>query len=159
MYQKLQVFRQNILNEKSAYDRNNKHFGKYREMEMQMYDQLISPEIVVSLDVGGTHKIRTSQDVLCKVNGSLLQRMFLNVHDMRKNQDGFIFLDRDGKTFLNIVNWLRNDRRNFPAFETKLEQDLFLQELNYWKLNEDMKPGVKALSRRKSTSPFVKKFK
>lgn len=85
MYQKLQVFRQNILNEKSAYDRNNKHFGKYREMEMQMYDQLISPETVVSLDVGGTHKIRTSQDVLCKVNGSLLQRMFLNVHDMRKN--------------------------------------------------------------------------
>ena len=29
----------------------------------------------MSLDVGGTHKIRTSQDVLCKVNGSLLQRM------------------------------------------------------------------------------------
>ena len=54
---------------------------------------------------------------------------------MRKSNDGFIFLDRDGKTFLNVINYLRNDRKNFPAFETKLEQDLFIQELNYWKLN------------------------
>jgi|TARA_B110001450_G_C17202834_1_gene312128 hypothetical protein len=61
--------------------------------------------------------------------------MFLGVHEMRKSNDGFIFLDRDGKTFLNVINYLRNDRKNFPAFETKLEQDLFIQELNYWKLN------------------------
>lgn len=100
---------------------------------------------MISLDVGGTHKIRTSLDILCKVQGSTLQKMFVNHKNLKRNQDGYIFLDRDGKTFLTLVNYLRNERRSFPVFETKHEQDLFVQELRFWRLSEDIKPGFKSI--------------
>ena len=93
---------------------------------------------VISLDVGGTHQIRTSQDLLCKVEGSLLQQMFCGVHDLPVNQHGNIFLDRDGSTFLALINYLRNNRDEFPQFANPGDQQLFVKELQFWDLNQDL---------------------
>jgi len=39
----------------------------------------------VWLDVGGSHQIKTGVDILCSVEGSLLQRMFSGRHELRQD--------------------------------------------------------------------------
>ena len=104
--EKLTSYRNSVLAEKNDWEKQKeklekKMLGTYRKR-------------VISLDVGGTHQIRTSQDLLCKVEGSLLQQMFCGVHDLPINQSGNVFLDRDGSTFLSLINYLRNNRDDFP---------------------------------------------
>ena len=43
-----------------------------------------------------------------------------------------IFLDRDGPTFMNMINYLRNQRKEIPIFETTKDEHLFYRELQYW---------------------------
>jgi hypothetical protein len=43
-----------------------------------------------------------------------------------------IFIDRDGKTFLALINYLRNDRKMIPEFgDINMESNFYI-ELNYW---------------------------
>jgi len=53
---------------------------------------------VVALNVGGTHHMMTERDVLRLCPGSILERMFNGLHELKKI-DNEVFLDRDGKTF------------------------------------------------------------
>ena len=73
---------------------------------------------LVNLDVGGTHRITTNLDLLTVIKGSLLAKMFSGRNDIPKNDKGNIFLDRDGETFLTLVNYLRNHRRAIPKFDS-----------------------------------------
>jgi hypothetical protein len=43
------------------------------------------------------------------------------MHELKVNEEGEVFLDRDPKTFEMLINYLRSDCRIFPAFETKNE--------------------------------------
>lgn len=95
-------------------------------------------EVNVWLDVGGTHHIKTGVDILCSVDGSLLKRMFSGGHELRKDQEGKIFIDRDGETFLSLVNYLRNGRRELPVFETLMKYQLFEEELEFWAMTDDL---------------------
>ena len=70
---------------------------------------------VVALNVGGTHHLMTERDVLCLVPGSLLHKQFSGILEPRKVGDE-VFLDRDGKTFLLMVNYLRNNMIVLPDF-------------------------------------------
>lgn len=54
-----------------------------------------------------------------------------------KKVDDEVFLDRDGKTFETLVNYLRNDRKVFPEFQTKQEENLFFKELHYWGIDKE----------------------
>jgi len=53
---------------------------------------------VVALNVGGTHHMMTERDVLRLCEGSILERMFNGLHELKKIENE-VFLDRDGKTF------------------------------------------------------------
>ena len=88
---------------------------------------------VVSLNVGGTHHLKTERDVLRLVKGSILEKMFNGMNEL-KEIDGEVFLDRDGSTFLNLVNYLRNDREVFPDFMDHNDERQFLKELEFWKV-------------------------
>ena len=57
-----------------------------------------------------------SKGVLSSVQGSTLQKMFSGNHELKVFDDGSIFLDRDGKIFGYLVNYLRNNRRVYPEF-------------------------------------------
>lgn len=57
----------------------------------------------------------TERDVLRSCKGSVLDRMFSGLHQL-KVIDNQVFLDRDGKAFQHLVNYLRNDRELFPEF-------------------------------------------
>ena len=63
---------------------------------------------VVALNVGGTHHMMTERDILRQVPGSTLEKFFNGMHELKKIDDK-VFLDRDGKSFQYLVNYLRND--------------------------------------------------
>jgi hypothetical protein len=51
--------------------------------------------------------------------------------------DGHVFLDRDGKTFEIMLNYLRYDRKLWPDFRSEGEQKLLQQELLFWGIRDD----------------------
>ena len=59
--------------------------------------------------------------------------MFSGLHELKKINDE-VFLDRDGKTFLYIVNYLRNHREVFPEFVDPNDEIHFFKELDFWKI-------------------------
>ena len=75
----------------------------------------------------------TERDVLTLCKDSVLEKMFNGMHDLKKIDDE-VFLDRDGKTFLNLVNYLRNDRYVFPEFMDRNDEIHFFKELDFWKI-------------------------
>ena len=98
---------------------------------------------VVSLNVGGTHHLKTERDVLRLCKGSTLEKMFNGMHELKKIDDA-VFLDRDGRTFQYLVNYLRNDRTVFPEFMDKNDEIHFFKELDYWKI--PVRPNTKSAS-------------
>lgn len=88
---------------------------------------------VVAINVGGTHHMMTERDVLRLVPGSTLEKMFNGLHELKKI-DEEVFLDRDGKTFQYLVNYLRNDREVFPEFVDPNDEIHFFKELDFWKI-------------------------
>jgi hypothetical protein len=80
------------------------------EKDKQMIKDMVNLDSeVVALNVGGTHQMMTERDILRQVPGSTLEKMFNGMHDLKKIDDK-VFLDRDGRTFQYLVNYLRNDR-------------------------------------------------
>lgn len=69
--------------------------------------------------------------------------MFNGMHELKKIDDS-VFLDRDGKTFQYLVNYLRNDRTVFPEFMDKNDEIHFFKELDFWKV--PVRPGTKSVS-------------
>ena len=62
---------------------------------------------VVDLNIGGSHQMTCSIDVLKSDKGSDLEKLFSG--DFKhKVIDGKVFLDRDGDTFKQVLNFLRN---------------------------------------------------
>ena len=85
------------------------------------------------MNIGGTEKIMTSRKVLCEgaAKGSKLAELFsLGADELKLNTVADkIFIDRDGKTFAVMVNYLRNDCMVQPRFESEYDESLFKAEL------------------------------
>ena len=75
---------------------------------------------ILDLNVGGTTKIMVSHRILTSVPDCALTKLFSGNHPL-KTVNGQIFLDRDGKTFNYLVNYLRNNRRVYPDFGDYME--------------------------------------
>jgi hypothetical protein len=64
------------------------------------------------LNIGGTHELMTTNQVLCEgfAKGSNLEKTFgpEGVENLSRIGDK-IFIDRDGKTFELLINYLRNN--------------------------------------------------
>jgi BTB/POZ domain len=57
--------------------------------------------------------------------------MFSGRHQIQKH-NGKIFIDRQGESFINMINYLRNGK--FPIFRDKNEEINFLEELQFWQI-------------------------
>lgn len=122
-----------ILDEKKAWE---------SEKRMLLTKNGFDQELV-NLNVGGTHKVTVSQKVLQLVKNSQLAKMFSGMHELKKVDDAY-FIDRDGATFLQLINFLRNDRKIYPEFETANDQKQFSEELIFWGIRDD-RPEEKKL--------------
>ena len=72
---------------------------------------------VVEINCGGTHQIMVKKSVLTKVPGSDLANLFSGKHKLKLDENGKVFLDRDGASFQNVVSFLRNNLKvgNFDS--------------------------------------------
>ena len=86
---------------------------------------------IIDLNIGGTKKISTNKRNLIKFPNSALAKMFSGRHILPKINDR-IFIDRDGKTFLLLLSYLRNDK--LPNFEDEKTKENFFEELDYWQI-------------------------
>lgn len=75
----------------------------------------------------------TERDVLRLCQGSILEKMFNGMHNLKKVEDE-VFLDRDGTTFQHLVNYLRNSQEVFPEFMDRNEEKHFYKELEFWQI-------------------------
>jgi hypothetical protein len=82
--------------------------------------------------------LQTEKDILQSVKGSILKKLFSDMHEL-KIIDNEVFLDRDGRTFESLINYLRTDRRVFPKFDDPERENLFYKELNYWGIDREHK--------------------
>lgn len=89
--------RTDLLKEKDDWEKDKKALEKASNPEGE----------VINLNIGGTHKMMTSVDVLTSDKGSNLEKLFKGDHK-QKMIDGEVFLDRDGETFKSMLNYLRN---------------------------------------------------
>ncbi len=86
---------------------------------------------IIHLNIGGTHKITTTRNTLCKIENTGLFSIFKNKEKINlPKQNEFYFIDRDGKIFMLLLSYLRNMK--IPFFESKYDEVLFYEELEYW---------------------------
>ncbi|KAL6080628.1 putative BTB/POZ domain-containing protein kctd15-like [Balamuthia mandrillaris] len=73
----------------------------------------------VKLDVGGKY-YSTAISNLTKFPDSMLGAMFSGRHEIIKNDEGRVFIDRDGKLFRYILDFLRNNEWDLPHHKPHL---------------------------------------
>ena len=120
---------QNKMNEKYALIKIERDAWEKEKEEISSLVKLDSE--VISLNIGGNVHIQTEKDILRSVPDSKLAKMFSDMHELKTINDE-VFLDRDGKTFEILINYLRNERRLFPEFNDKNQEKHFFKEMHYW---------------------------
>jgi len=86
----------------------------------------------IKLDIGG-HQFSTSRTTLtspCEPD-SMLNAMFSGRHQLHKDEDGSYFIDRDGRNFYYILNYLR-DPINFEVPRDSQVKKELLKEAEYY---------------------------
>jgi hypothetical protein len=95
----------------------------------------------VKLQVGD-HSFTTSRDTLCRVKGSMLEAMFSGRHAIKAEEDGSVFIDRDGEHFKFILNYLRDGK--LPSGLSREVREVLAAEAEYYQL-EDLCGSLRAL--------------
>jgi len=85
---------------------------------------------IIKLNVGGT-VFQTTWDTLTKYSDSMLSAMFAGKIPV-KLEDGYVFIDRDGKHFKKILSFLRNGSIDPPASRDKCIE--LLREAQFYQL-------------------------
>jgi len=85
---------------------------------------------LVKLNVGGT-LFQTTWDTLTKSN-SMLSAMFAGQIPVKLDDNGCVFIDRDGKFFKQILTFLRNGGLDLPADRSKCYE--LMKEAEFYQL-------------------------
>lgn len=96
---------------------------------------------VVNLNVGGK-TYTTMLSTLRKDTGSKLYEMFTGTIPLHRDESGVYFLDRDGRVFYHILNWLRDG--TIPIGLSRVDRLELLNETRYYRLASlhDMLGGI-----------------
>uniref|UniRef100_A0A914E0P4 BTB domain-containing protein n=1 Tax=Acrobeloides nanus TaxID=290746 RepID=A0A914E0P4_9BILA len=86
----------------------------------------------VKLNVGGS-LFQTTLDTLCKYD-SMLRAMFSGRMEVLRDSDGYVLIDRSGKHFGTILNFLRDGTVPLPECKTEVQE--LLAEAKYYCLQE-----------------------
>ncbi|TQE04603.1 hypothetical protein C1H46_009796 [Malus baccata] len=85
----------------------------------------------VLLNVGGKKFSTTFGTLTQRQPDSMLAAMFSGRHTLCQNKKGYVFIDRDGKHFRHILNWLRDGE--IPKFEASQYAEI-VKEAKYYQL-------------------------
>ena len=143
LYHEKEEFKEKCQKEILNYDREKElwkeNLEKAKLLECDEKD-------ILDLNIGGTQLITTTKNTLCKYPNSALALLFSGNHTIKKI-NGRFFIDRDGNTFVKLLEFLRND--TLPNFENDEQKQNFFEELEYWQI-----PNNK-LFKNIEKSPFV----
>lgn len=103
-------------------------------------------EEVISLNVGGK-VFTTTSTTLLKDTKSMLYAMFSNRYPTKKDSNGGHFIDRDGKHFRYILNFLRDGSVDLPEDQATLLQ--ILREAKYYQVEGLVRVVVSRIQRVK----------
>jgi uncharacterized protein YjbI with pentapeptide repeats len=105
-----------------------------RGLKKRVTDVLRTSVDVIVLDVGGV-RFKTSMSTLQSVPESMLGAMFSGRFELSKQADGSFFIDRDGRLFGHVLNWLRD--RTLPVGALSADDREALRvEANFYHLPE-----------------------
>jgi len=119
---------ESVKNEISNLKKNYDEFEKDKMMINTLHF-----EEVIQLNVGG-HRHFSSLKTLQKHQDSLLAKMFSGKFTVKPGNDGSYFVDRDGRNFYLILNYLRDDNITLPKNDQILIDEL-LKEAESYQLN------------------------
>jgi hypothetical protein len=85
----------------------------------------------VKLNVGGS-KFETTLSTLTRYPDSMLGAMFSGRHEVPPDDEGYVFIDRDGTHFRAILNFLRTGFVDLPRSEQAANE--LKRELEYYQL-------------------------
>jgi len=91
----------------------------------------ITSSKLIKLDVGG-FKFSTTLTTLTTEPHSMLAAMFSGRFPVEKNEEGCVFIDRDGRMFHHILNWLRNGY--IPPMENPMDHEYLFMEARYYQI-------------------------
>ncbi|KAM2613915.1 hypothetical protein TB2_028593 [Malus domestica] len=86
---------------------------------------------LVHLNVGGKKFSTTVGTLTQRQPDSMLAAMFSGRHTLCQDKKGYVFIDRDGKHFRHILNWLRDGE--IPKLEASQYAEL-VKEAKYYQL-------------------------
>jgi len=87
----------------------------------------------VKLNVGGC-KFETTASTLTKYENTYFSAAFSGRHEVRLDDDGYYFIDRDGKHFGAILNFLRTGKVRVPSRAEDAED--FMDEVEFYMLTD-----------------------
>jgi hypothetical protein len=76
-----------------------------------------SGTVLLRLSGCGQQRFTVSRATLTKSEGSFFEAMFSGRHSVHEEEDGAVFIDRDGTHFEHILNWMRDDEGSLPVVE------------------------------------------
>ena len=88
---------------------------------------------IINIDIGGKQQITTTKQTLMKYPNTTLSKFITEkLSSQNNNSENKILIERDNKNFVNLINYLRNDK--LPNFKDDKEYQSFLDELEYWQI-------------------------
>lgn len=132
--------------ERHAFNKEKEHFYEAESRGREISAQ----QDPVTVEVGG-EKFRTEIRTLAKCKGSLFPVLVEPLNKREGKRDPYIFIDRDGRHFRFILNYLRQGEKvmRWPAMKNLDISTLneILDEVEYYKI-----AGLEKLLRRKVVS-------
>lgn len=89
---------------------------------------------IIKLNIGG-FKHETTLDTLNRDPNSMLASMFSGRHTTKLGDDGYYFIDRNGKYFEYIIKFLRDGNINLESPSIDMINDI-LDEAKYYNLED-----------------------
>lgn len=131
---------------------------EWSEMKKQLNQASCADDEIVKLNIGGTVEVQVAIRTLTADEHSRLAKLFSQGHRRHVLEDGSVFIDRDGETFLLVIQYLRDGKRTLPEFRSDREYKMFLRELDYWKIKAMQMPQQRAMSRPESSQQTLRMY-
>ena len=96
-------------------------------------DKIVDPQQIVKLDISGTF-YNVSLRTLTTIPGSSLRLMFSDGTDSLEKVDGRVFIERNGKVFGLLLDFLRESM--IPIFKNQYLRTQFELEIEYWQMQK-----------------------
>lgn len=82
---------------------------------------------IIKLDIGG-YIYKTTKTTLTKYKNTYFSGLFSGKYKIIEQEDGSIFIDRDGSHFKTLLNFMRSGRIVMPSDPIKLKEILIEAE-------------------------------